>query len=152
MAKEDRTHPEVQQALEKLAACMTASFEKDANTLPAVTLLSPSALTVSVPGKGYRKINHVGGEEFRPVRVTVGKTGKLIFVFKPLAAAVYAEMEMLEVDAQTQLEGFRQMANDACGSGNFVDAMRAIRQIETKAYEQEQVKEKAAVYEEFGSW
>jgi len=155
MAKDNPIHPEVHEALTKLAERMTAWFvEQKINGSyddTKLSLLAPSMLTVNTPGKGYKKHNHIGGEEFYPQSVYVGKTNRLIFVFKPVDAQPYSEMEMTENEAQTQLDKFRSVANMAAG-GNFLGELKAIRELESKAREQEAMKDKFNEYAEFGSW
>lgn len=142
---------EMQQELEKLAGCMTDYFKEQAESELTVSLLSPGQLTVNVPQKGYRKQNHIGGEDFIASSVYVGAQSKLIFKFKPVAAAQYTEMEMNEVDAAAALSGFRTLANLAAG-GDFFAELRSIRNLASKAKQAQEVVEKAAVYADFGSW
>jgi hypothetical protein len=151
MSKETAIHPEVAAALESLVERINTAIDTPSDTDPVMSLTGPATLTVSVPGKGYRKHPHVGGEDFTPKNVRVGAGGKLIFAFKPAAAAQYTEMEMNEVDAAAQLDSFRAFANTAVG-GDFFGELRAIRQLATKAREAEEVVEKSAQYREFGTW
>lgn len=142
---------EVTDRLNDLAVRMTEYFQANKEQ---VTLLSPGSLTVTIPGKGYSKANHIGGEQFTIDRVRVGsaKAGsRLIFVFKPTAASSYSDMEMTENEAQTQLDGFRSAANFAAG-GDFLGELKAIRRIDSIAREHEAAKEKVNDYPEFGAW
>ncbi|MFK3741034.1 hypothetical protein [Massilia sp. TN1-12] len=144
-------HSEVSQALDALAARMSDYFAERTESEVSTTLLSPGQLTVEVPGKGYRRQNHIGGEEFVATSVRQGAAGKLIFVFKPTAASQYTKMEMNEVDAAANLDGFRATMNLAAG-GDFFAEIRSIRALATKEKEAKEVVEKAAVYADFGSW
>ncbi len=137
--------------LNELAGRMTEYFTKHK---PTVSLLSPGTLTVTVPSKGFQKVNHIGGEDFTVSRAYVGsqKAGsRLIFVFKPSSASTYTEMEMNENDAQTQLDGFRAAANLAAG-GDFIAELKEVRRIDSAAREADAVKEKFNDYAEFGAW
>jgi hypothetical protein len=137
--------------LNELAGEMSDYFRASVNK---VTLLSPGNLTVTVAGKGYSKINHIGGEEFTIDRVYVGsaKAGsRLIFAFKPVAASQYTEMEMNENEALASLDRFRMAADSACGD-DFVGQLKVIRHIDSKAREAEAVKDKFNDYPEFGAW
>lgn len=150
-AKPEAVSTEAIARLNELAGRMTDYFKAHKET---VSLLSPGNLTVTMPGKGYSKANHIGGENFTFRRAYVGsaKAGsRLIFVFKPMAASVYTEMEMTENEAQAQLDGFRAAANLAAG-GDFVAELKEVRLVENKAREAETVKEKFAEYPEFGAW
>jgi len=142
---------EMQIELEKLSARITDHFKEQAESDLTVSLMSPGMLTVNVQGKGYRKQNHIGGEDFIASSVYIGAQGKLIFKFKPVAAAQYIEMEMNEVDAAANLSGFRSLANIAAG-GDFFAELRNIRALASRAKQAQEVVEKAAVYENFGSW
>lgn len=141
----------VSQALDALATRMTDYFAEQSESDVSTTLLSPGQLTVEVPGKGYRKQNHIGGEEFVASTVRQGAGGKLIFVFKPTAASQYTKMEMNEIDAAANMDGFRATMNLAAG-GDFFAEIRSIRSLATKEKEAKEVVEKAAVYADFGSW
>lgn len=150
-AKPEAVSSEAIARLNELAGRMTDYFKANKES---VTLLSPGNLTVTIPGKGYSKANHIGGESFTFERAYVGsaKAGsRLIFVFKPTAASAYTEMEMTENEAQTQLDGFRAAANFAAG-GDFVAELKEVRRVESAAREAETVKEKFAEYPEFGAW
>lgn len=150
MAKQDveALSAEAQQRLEKLAETMTQFFQESRHS---VTLLSPGNLTVSIPGKGFSKVNHIGGEEFTAKRAYLGKRNKLIFVFAPEAASAYTEMEMTEPDALQNLAGFKLLADQAAGT-DFYAELQAVRRMESDVREAEQVKEKFDQYEAFGSW
>lgn len=150
-AKPEAVSTEAIARLNELAGRMTDYFKANKES---VSLLSPGNLTVTIQGKGYSKANHIGGENFTFERAYVGsaKAGsRLIFVFKPVAASAYAEMEMTENEAQAQLDGFRAAANLAAG-GDFVAELKEVRLVESKAREAETVKEKFAEYPEFGAW
>lgn len=149
MSNEAQT--EVTQALDALATRMTDYITQQSESDLSTTLLSPGQLTVDVPGKGYRKQNHIGGEEFVVTSVRRGAGGKLLFTFKPTAAAQYTKMEMNEIDAAANLDGFRATMNLAAG-GDFFAEIRNIRALATKEKEAKEVVEKAAVYADFGSW
>lgn len=154
MTKQEKQHSEVHKALADLAERMTQWFQ-DHNETGAkdtvLSLLAPATLTVQVAGKGYRKHSHIGGEEFIPQSVYVGKTNRLIFVSKPVDAQPYSEMEMTENEAMTHLDKLRAVANMAAG-GDFAGELKAIRELESKAREQEAMKDKFSEYADFGSW
>jgi hypothetical protein len=150
MSKDD-TLTEVQQELDKLCERMTAYFAAAPDIDITTTLSGPGNLTVSVPGKGYRKRNHVGGEEFVAKSARRGASDKIIFVFKPASASEYTEMEMTEVDAAAQLNGGRALLNAAAG-GDFFAELRNIRAIGQKQKQALEVVAKQATYPDFGSW
>lgn len=81
----------------------------------------------------------------------LGKKGKLVFVFTPVAASSYKTMEMNEVECQNQLSNFRVVADTAAG-GNFYECLKDIKAIEAQSMQAQVVEEKNAEYPTFGSW
>jgi hypothetical protein len=75
-------------------------------------LTAPMVLTVKRP-KGYSKSNHIGSEDFKPLRAYMGKKGKIIIVFRPVMTADYEEMEMEEAQAKQHLMGFEEFFKEA---------------------------------------
>ena len=150
MSKEDTT-PEVHARLVELTEAMNNYFKSKGEAEPTVTLLAPGSLTVDIPGKGYRKQNHIGGEEFIVDSVRLGAGNKLIFIFKPTGATSYSTMEMNEVDAAASLQGFRAIANFAA-AGDFFGELREIRALAGKAKQIKEAAEKINTYPEFGTW
>lgn len=142
---------EVQQEIDKLCEHMTIFFQSTSESDIATTLSGPGMLTVNVPGKGYRKLNHVGGEEFVPTAARRGANDKIIVTFKPTAAASYTAMEMGEVDVAAQLTTGRQLLNESC-AGHFFELLRAIKNIGAKERQVQEVIAKSEQYQEFGSW
>ena len=149
-----KAEPVSQEAIDRLNELAGEMNEHLRSSVAKVTLLSPGNLTVTVAGKGYSKVNHIGGEEFTISRVYVGsaKAGsRLIFAFKPVAASSYSEMEMNENEALASIDGFRAVVDAAAGD-DFVGQLKVIRQIDSKAREAEAVKDKFNDYPEFGAW
>ena len=114
-------------------------------------LTAPMVLTVKRP-KGYSKANHIGSEDFKPLRAYMGKKGKIIIVFRPVMTADYEEMEMEEAQAKQHLMGFDEY---------FKEAMWDVRE-ELDAFHKKSAdeQEKAALSDRFetykdlgfGSW
>lgn len=118
-----------------------------------VRLAAPEMLTVMIPGKGFSKVSHIGGEEFIPHGVYLGKRDKLIATFKPVDAVTYHHMEMPVDEAMTNLAGYDEFATNSC-DGGYSLRIRDIRNNVQRAQELEQVAEKSAQYADlgFGSW
>ena|GEM_PF-2241991 len=137
-------------ALEKLAAEMQKGFE---SAKPVVTLLAPESLTVLMTSKGYQKAGHIGGEEFVPQSIYLGKKGKLIACFKPREAAAYQHAEMPVDDALVKMAGFAEAAEASCADG-YKSRMNDIKKEVTQQRDAERLAEKADVYKDigFGSW
>lgn len=148
MAKSELTE-DMKAELEKLAKEMTEGFQANKQ---GVTLLAPEALTV-LSAKGYGKQSHIGGEEFVPHEVYLGKKGALIGCFKPTEASAYQRMEMPIEDALTKLSGFRQIAELSCADG-YQSRMSDIRNAVSAQREKEELAKKADVYADigFGTW
>lgn len=77
-----------------------------------VTLGEPAQLTVRRSDGSYRKRAFIGGEDFTTSSVYVGKTGKMIAVFKPKLrfpgpSADYAFVESEFEEAKRLFEGFQ---------------------------------------------
>lgn len=149
MAKAEPTE-EMKAELEKLAKEMQEYFQAKPTV---VSLLAPAALTVLIPTKGYSKSSHIGGEEFVPDGVYLGKKGKLIGTFKPKDAAPYKHMEMPIDDALSQLSNLFTICEDSCADG-YQSRMSDIRNSAIKQREAEELVEKADVYRDigFGTW
>ncbi|MPQ56354.1 hypothetical protein [Duganella sp. FT27W] len=136
----------------ELAEAMSAYFSMDEKV--KTDLLSPATLTAKVPGKGYRKVSHVGGETFIFDGVYVGATNRLIFVLVPESgseASGYTQVELTEQEGQNLLDNFRSHCTAAAGR-NFREAMHEIHAVERQAAKVEEVAEKATDYEQYGSW
>lgn len=142
--------PEVQKALNDLAAEINEGFKDAAGAGARVELLASELLT-TLTAKGYSKTPHIGGEDFIPVSVHLGKRGKLIAVFKPTEAAAYQVMEMAVDDAITKLSSFDDIL-DICCEGGYKSRLSDIRKLTLQAREVEELAAKGAVYEEYGSW
>ncbi|MCL2874703.1 MAG: hypothetical protein FWF12_00110 [Betaproteobacteria bacterium] len=93
-------------AVRNLAARRNTGENTDHNS--ARFMLTESiVLTVKKANKpDYSKKEHTGGEEFMALRCYASKRGGLIYVFRPLQVADYAEMEMTESAAKKSLSGF----------------------------------------------
>lgn len=116
------------------------------------TLVAPCTLTVKVPSGEFRKVPHIGGENFVPVGAYAGKRNNLIFVFRPVGVTSYATMEMTEADAKKNLAGFDTYLKGALNH-NFETTMKELRQERSRKKELEKVADKANEYgEEFASW
>lgn len=149
MGKLDVMKGETKAALEALAAEMQEFFQKP----HVVSLLAPEALTVLQSAKGFAKVSHIGGEEFVPDKVYLGKKGKLIGTFKSKDAAAYQHMEMPIDDAISKLDGFFEVTEQACEDG-YHARIKSIRSQVAAEREAEGLAEKADVYASigFGSW
>lgn len=141
---------EVTMRLTKLAEGLTQYF-KDVTT--TVKLFAPTMLTVKVPGTGFKKVSHIGGEEFKIDSVYLGKKSKLIFAFNPVDTVTYSQMEMEGDEALAALEHFRNGVDGAVG-GDYVQEVSAIRRLEADAREAVATANKFNEYEDigFGSW
>lgn len=148
--KADELGAEVTERLTKLAEGLTGYFKDNTRT---VKLFAPTMLTVKVVGTGYKKVSHIGGEEFKIDGVYLGKKGKLIFTFAPVDTVTYSHMEMEGDEALASLEHFRN-AVDAAVGGDFVQVATAIRRLEADAREAAASASKFTEYEDigFGSW
>lgn len=148
MAKSELTEDLIAE-LEKLAKEMTEGFQA---TKQKVALLAPEALSV-LTAKGWAKKSHIGGEEFVPHQVYLGKRGALIGHFKPADAATYQRMEMPIEDALTRLSGFYEIAELCCVNGYHLRIID-IRSAVSERLEKEEMAKKADVYADigFGTW
>jgi hypothetical protein len=79
-------------------------------------LTQVATLTVKRSNGQYSKVAHVGGEDFKLIRVYAVKREQLIYVFKPVMASDYEEMEMMESLAQASLQGFGDYLNTIISS------------------------------------
>lgn len=116
-------------------------------------LTEPLSLTVKKRDGSYSKRPHVGGEEFCPVKAYAGKRGKLIYVFKPLAAADYLEMEMDEAQAKRSLSGFKEWLDTVFDYELASQKKEAIKAVSLAA-EREKLATRVDQYANlgFGSW
>lgn len=120
---------------------------------PKFMLMEPMVLTV-YNGRGFSKVPSVGGEEFKAVGCYVGKTGKLIYKFKPVDAASYQHMELPEHAANRSFgREFAKFINDVAGHDFKKRKADAAREAALKA-EQEKLKDRQEKYADigFGSW
>lgn len=142
---------DLEAALADLAADLTAHYNSfDPEQLNSCTLLGPEQLTVEVTGRGYKKVAHMGGEDFIPNSAYVGKRGKIIVVFRPVGAASYQTMEMAADDAVSNLSAFEALS--ITEGGDYKTRMKAISLKAVKLKEREAVKDKAEDYPDFGSF
>jgi hypothetical protein len=142
---------DLEAALADLAADLTSHYMSfNPEDLNSCTLLGPEQLTVEVEGRGYRKMAHMGGEDFTPLSAYVGKKRKIIVVFKPVHADAYSTMEMTADEAVTNLSGFEALS--VTNEGDYRTRMRLIASKATKLKEREAVKDKSSDYDNFGSF
>jgi hypothetical protein len=147
---EEKTQKEqiTEDVMAPLVEAITKAMGKTKETF---MLMEPLTLTV-LKDKGYSKAPHVGSEDFHPVRVYMGKRGKMICVFKPVMTADYKEMEMAQDEAERSLMGFKEFLKETT-AGLDATIADARRQIADKA-EREALKDRYDKYEDlgFGSW
>jgi hypothetical protein len=136
-------------ALDELSKKMTEVMKQTEETF---MLSSPIALTVRKSTGTYSKQAHMGMEDFQPVSAYVGKRGKMIFVFKPVMVADYAEMEMDEAQAFANLSGFKDFMREKVGDLQKLQSEIKV-QMAQKAEEQA-LASRAETYKDlgFGSW
>lgn len=143
--------------LDVLAEKITAAIETSvASGVPQPTfmLTEPLSLTVKKKKDGnYSKRPHTGGEDFKVVRCYAGKRGKLIYAFKSVSVADYAEMEMEEAQAKKVLSGFEAWLKIMVG----FELDRERREAQEKASlaaERSKLADREVKYAEqgFGSW
>lgn len=125
---------------------------KLATTSETFMLASPETLTIKKVNGTYSKKAHIGSEDFRPVSVYMGKRGKLIFVFKPVMVADYAEAELDEIQAKEKLMGFKDWCKE-----NLAEIQASIADMRAETaleHERAAMAEKAEQYKDigFGSW
>lgn len=120
---EGKTKPETDPLLEAMAEEIKAINVELAKTGETFMLASPETLTVKRVNGAFSKKAHIGSEDFRPVRVYLGKRGKLIYVFTPVMVADYVEMEMDETQAREKLMGFKDWCRE-----NLADIQSKIAQ------------------------
>lgn len=145
--------PEAVLALENLANQMSQRLAATSGQDRRVTLAGPGNMTVTGPS-GYRKRNHLGGEEFTMIDVRVGSPRNgypLIFAMKPTSVADYSHMEMSQTECEANLNDWRSAVDRAAG-GNFYVELEKVRTIDhAKVIEQERQR-MAGDYQEFGAW
>lgn len=155
MMKEEINEAEVATELDALAEQITQNIVAQPPAKNVFMLLEPLSLTVkraNKSGDGYSKRAHTGGEEFRPLRCYAGKRGTLIYVFAPLAAADYMEMEMTESQAKKALSGFETWLKTVVDP-ELERARREAQEAASIAAEREKLAGRTE-YQElgFGSW
>ncbi|MDR9847111.1 hypothetical protein [Herbaspirillum huttiense] len=124
--EETRLMEEEQAAYKDLVEALNAHplFEKP----PAVTLLSPAQLTAMLPNGEFRKINHIGGEEFSFLKCYMGKRRQIIFCLKRESGAEYAHIELTDAEGVKVMEGWRAMTN-ILADGDFAGAVAKAGQV-----------------------
>lgn len=147
MEQDKKTDEEL--ALQELAEKMTSVMR---NAQETFMLSAPVTLTVKKANGGYSKKAHMGMEDFQPVSAYVGKRGKMIFVFKPVMVADYAEMEADEQQAFSNLGGFKEFIRENCG--DLTKLQSEIKVEMAKKAELEKLASRAEEYKDlgFGSW
>ena len=145
----------IDQSEEELGFDLLAEEVTDAlrnNSSETFMLLSPMTLVVKRENGTYSKVAHVGCEDFLPTRCYWGRRGKLIFVFKPVMASDYVEMEIDEASARAYLIRFGDFLKELVG-----DLDQRIARIRTKVAakrEAEKLADRHETYKDigFGSW
>ena len=140
---------EMTTSMDALVAQMNAILLANQKTF---MLGEPLSLTVKRSNGGYSKRPHTGGEDFQALRCYAGKRDKLIYVFRPVDAVDYVEMEMDEAQAKKSLNRFADFLKTYAGS----DFDRTRKEIAKKNAEEAEL-EKLATRKEyadlgFGSW
>lgn len=149
MASKESPALEMTTSMDALVAQMNAILLANQKTF---MLGEPLSLTVKRSNGGYSKRPHTGGEDFQALRCYAGKRDKLIYVFRPVDAADYVEMEMDEAQAKKSLNRFADFLKTYAGS----DFDRTRKEIAKKNAEEAEL-EKLATRKEyadlgFGSW
>lgn len=142
--------PETIAALDELAQKVSKAMKESKETF---MLSSPVFLTVKLHNGSYSKKAHVGMEDFKPVRAYIGKRGKMIFTFQPVMVADYAEMEVDETQAFSNLNGFKEYLNQALGA-SFATLRAEIQTALSNEAEKEKLADRYDTYKDigFGSW
>ena len=143
------------QAAESYCAAVFSVIQEDTFKDVRFVLKGPATLTTGSYNTGtnpiaYRKVPHVGLEEFTLQHVYVGARGDLIFRFKPAETTEYHLMEMRDEEASTLLRGF----NSEVGNHEVIRAARKhSRELIDDYLSERNVARNAHVYEGgFGSW
>lgn len=139
--------------LDGLAKRLSDSFLKYAG--PAFELNQPLTATMKNRMGQYRKHPLIGGEEFTPTSAYMGKSGKMIIVFRPIDTHIASRFSFMEMDAtaaRATLEGFSRFMDNSL-SMDFDEQVRQIRE-EAGAEEREaHMRGMGNHYQEaFGSW
>lgn len=116
-----------------------------------LTLNAPESLTVSIPGKGYSKASHLGGECFSAVSAYVGKRNNIIVRFEPRNVVAYAHMEMSTQDAIVKLNGFDEVARN-CVEGGLIQRLADLSPEASKNSEMTALRDRLSDNPSFGSW
>lgn len=114
-------------------------------------LAEPRNLTILRKDGSVRKRGHIGGEEFAFVDAWVGKKGKLIYKFKPLAVADYEFVELMATEAQECMSGLKAAISSAFDVGELKEMAEAQKRAAIAA-EQAALTSRSAQYDNFGSW
>lgn len=145
----DRLDETERKRLESDAAAITKEFQ---NTLYVFKLKAPGSLTVKI-GDRYTKQPYIGDEQFEGDSAYVGKSGKVIVVFKEREKHTTL-MEMPLNECLTKLEGFPAFINTVSASRDDDD----VAEIRAEADEIEEVahvearRDHFAENPAFGSW
>lgn len=139
---------ELEESYEELIKAINKKFSRNKETF---MLSAPMVLTVK-RAKGYSKENHIGSEDFKPLKAYLGKKGQIILTFKPVMTTNYTEMEMEETQAKQHLMGFKEFFNEAM-SGVKVD-LEDYRKTVADSKEKEALKDRFEIYKNigFGDW
>lgn len=152
MAKTPQMSPEAIEALKALAESITVQL----GAIPSnTTLLTPMSLTVHQQGRGFIKKNHTGGEEFTVTKCRVGSAAvgsRLLFELVPLGAEGYQYAEVMEGDLIAHFDQGRSLLDDVAPDGDYAVAVKAVRNIDSKARQAQEIKDKADDYPEYGSF
>jgi hypothetical protein len=136
--------------LADLAEDMTQHFAKSYDSLFFCTLVGPDTLTVAVDGRGFKKVAHMGQENFIPIEAYLGKKNRIIIKFKPKEAASYTSMEMAADDAVEKLDCFELLT--VMPLGTYSDRVHEFKLKASKLREADKVKDRFDAYQNFGSF
>lgn len=125
--------------------------EKPNSVLAQTFMLNgPMSLTVCRANGDYRKLSHIGGEDFCADGAYLGKRGQIILRFAPVMASDYQYAEMSLKEAMSNFAEFT-------GWFALIGASRRLSEIKEKEVQEKERKEnekRFGHYEDigFGSW
>lgn len=149
MSKSDDLDPLIRRNLNFDADEITRAFELATWVFP---LKAPGSLTIRIDGK-YSKRPFIGEERFEGVRAYVGKSGKVICVFK-LETNPKIGMEMPLNECLTKLQNFPRLVNEIQAKRDDFIVGKTRDEVETieKMAHVEAKRDHFAENPAFGSW
>jgi hypothetical protein len=141
--------------LEIFAKKINRGLEAGTKKSTQFALNAPYTATVKTRTGSYRKLPMIGMEVFTTESAYVGKSGKLIVVFKPLdmrIASKYAFMEMPAEQAREFFTGFNRFMDELINE-DFDEQVREFQAEAGRQEREERFAERSSRYDEsFGSW